>query len=218
MAFVWYYVFRFVSDLSGLRDYVFGLRYFPGYSQLAGGVSYYRFFSVFTAIYLGLLAGDLAWRCPPDRWLFTWTLPPASTSVPALAWNLWVSWLALYRLSEWIYLMLELASSHHVGSLADSYLSFLPFFATSISCIPVSYWLLGRAPKTRQSSILGCQAASLLIPILATPLLVTGGFLAFVPLAFCIGTANAAGFVWGWIAGELRWRSLQLRKTVSAAN
>jgi hypothetical protein len=212
-ALVWYYGFRAVSNYSGQRDYILGLRYFPGYLQLRGGVAHFWFFSVFVAVYLSIVASDLAWRSPPRLHFLTWTLSPSVTSAPAFVWSVWVDWLVLYRLSEWIYLAVELAFSHHVVSLADSYLSFLPLFATSITCVPVSYWLFSRAPQTRESSIGVSLTASFLIPILAVPLLLPSGFLAFSPLAFCIGTLNAAGFVWGWMAGDLRWRSMELQKS-----
>jgi hypothetical protein len=32
-----------------------------------------------------------------------------------------------------------------------------------------------------------------------------------VPLALCIVSVNIGGFIWGWIVGDLRWRSLQPR-------
>lgn len=207
----WWYVFRFASNYSGLRDYIFGLRYVPGYNQLQAAVSYYRFFSIFIVAYLGILAGDVAWRWSLESRLLPYPPPNAKPSGSDFIWTSCVAWLVLYRLiSESIYLFFEVTfSNHNVVSLEGWYLSFLPLVGTSIACVFVSLWLEGRTPRTRQSAIYMAMAASLVIPIIATPLLITTGFGALAPLALCIFTMNTGGFIWGWFVGDLRWRSLK---------
>ena len=217
MSLAWWYVFRFASNYSGLRDYIFGLRYVPGYNQLQAAVSYYRFFSIFIVTYLGILAGDVAWRWSLESRLLPYPPPKNKPSDSDFVWTSWVAWLALYRLlTESIYLLFEFTfSNHYIVSLDGSYLSFLPLVATSIACVPVSLWLEGRTPRTRKSSIYVAMAGSLVIPIIATPLLITTGFLALAPLALCIFTMNGGGFIWGWFVGDMRWRFLQVGGTAS---
>jgi hypothetical protein len=207
----WWYVFRFAGNYSGLRNYIFGLSYVPGYNQLQAAVSYYRFFSIFIVTYLGILAGDVAWRWSPERRLLPYPPPKTKPSDSDFIWTSWVAWLGLYRLlTESIYLFFEVTfANNSVVSLDGWYLSFLPLVATSIACILVSMWLKGRTPRTRESSIYVAMAASLLIPVIATSLLITTGFLALGPLALCVVSMNGGGFLWGWFVGDLRWRSFQ---------
>ena len=214
---VWWYVFRIVANYSGQRDDILGLHYIPGYNQLQAAVSYYRFFSMFIVTYLGILAGDVAWRWSLESRLLPYPPPKNKPSDSDFVWTSWVAWLALYLLlTESIYLLFEFTfSNHYIVSLDGSYLSFLPLVATSIACVPVSLWLEGRTPRTRKSSIYVAMAGSLVIPIIATPLLITTGFLALAPLALCIGTLNGGGFIWGWFVGDLRWRCLHAGQTAS---
>jgi hypothetical protein len=217
MSLAWWYVFRVATNFSGPREHIFGLSYVPGYNQLQAAVSYYRFFSIFTVAYLGILAGDVTWRWSVEGRLLPYPPPKAKDSDSDFIWTSWVAWLALYRLfSESIYLLLLFLFSHpDVVSLDGWYLSFFPFVATSIACVFVSHWLAGRKPRTRQSSIYVAMAASLVIPVLATPLLITTGFGALAPIVLCISSLNSGGFIWGWFVGDLRWRSLQTEPTAS---
>jgi hypothetical protein len=216
----WWYVLRFVSNYLDQRDYILGLHYVARHLELQADVGYYRLFSIFVAIYLGILAGEVTWRWSLERRLLPYPPPRAKHSDSDFVWTSWVAWLALYRLfTESIHLLLTVAfSDHNVGPLDSWPISLLPLVGTSIACVFVSLWLFGHTPRTRQSSISGTMAASLLIPVIATPLLITTGFGALGPLALCIVTLNIGGFVWGWIVGDLRWRSLQLQKSAQTTN
>ena len=188
--------------------------YHPG--QFGTVITYYLFFSIFIVFYLTIVAADLPYRNLKDDRLASWALPGTAESAGDFVWTSSVTWLVLYRLSEWIILAVLLISGASGASLDVSYVNFLSSIATFIACVPVSLWLCRRQPKTRRSSIIVSQIASFVIPILATPLLVPGAFLMFVPIGFCLQTLNAAGFVWGWIVGDLRWRSLEQQKLLTA--
>jgi hypothetical protein len=87
------------------------------------------------------------------------------------------------------------------------------YLATALTCIPVSRWLAKRAPATKKSSIVGSVVASFLITLLAGVILLPFGWLGMVLIQSAIVFLNAPGLAWGWIAGELRWRSFQLRES-----
>lgn len=214
---LWWYFFSWIFHGFTKQYFVPGSQPWSGgyyRGQLGAVITYYRFFSIFIALYLAIVAVDLLYRNLEDDSLSSWALRGRITSAGAFVWTSAVTWLVLYRLSEWLFVAALLISGASGASLDASYLSFFPLITTSIACIPVSFWLYRRQPRTRKSSILSSQIASLLIPILAMPLLLPGGFLIFGPIAFCLWTFNAAGFAWGWITGDLRWRSLELQKSL----
>lgn len=214
-AVVWWFVFQYGSGHAGQQDYALGrAEIIPGYDPrvFVAGIRYYRFYSVFIAVHLGILGGDLGWRWSSERRLFPYSPRKFRPSGFDFVWTSWVAWLALYRISEWIWLILIESDLRRAPAPPEvSVLSLLPFLATSMACIPVSCLLFLLTPKTKTSSVFMAMTASLLIPIVATPLLITTGFLAIAPLALCIVSVNIGGFIWGWIVGDLRWRSLQPR-------
>ena len=199
----WWHAFRFAWGYTGSRGYI------RGTPDLENGIAFYDYFSAFIAAYFGILAGDLAHRWSPECRAFFWTHSEAKLSTSSFVWISWIAWLALYRLSEWLWLLVIEVSAFGKFSLGSSYLSLLPLLATAIACIPVSYLLSLLKPKSKTSSISLSLAASLLIPVTATILLLTTGWIAIATLVRSILTLNATGFAWGWFVGGLRWRSIQ---------
>ena len=217
-AWAWWQFFRYATNASGQQDYILGRRpfslgYYPG--TLSGGIGFALAFSVFVAIYLGFAGGELAARWSPKRRLFVWAVPRANRS--ELAWELWISWLVTYRLFWMLFLSLSRAfsGSQGSGSVGDIFVVGAPYLATALICISVSRWLARRAPTSRTSAIGGSMGASVLVNLLAALLLLPFGFLGlamiFSPLYYI------PGFAWGWLASELRWRSLQLQQLTAAA-
>jgi len=90
-----------------------------------------------------------------------------------------------------------------------------PSLATALLCIPVSSWIAGHPPATKKSAIRGSLGAGLLINLLAAMLLLPLGFLAIAMILSPLSYIPV--LVWGWLAGELRWRSFQPQPLASAA-
>jgi hypothetical protein len=88
--------------------------------------------------------------------------------------------------------------------LGGGYILAAPQLATALACILLCFPLTRRAPATRKSAIRDSMVAGVFITLLACVLLLPGGFLAFLPLAFIW-----VGLVWGWISGGLLWRFFQ---------
>jgi len=110
-------------------------------------------------------------------------------------WDLWVVWLALFRLAQIAFMaMAFLAESGSQVGLSNFYVLDAPLFATSLACVPVSWSLWRRVPRTRRSSIWVAQAASFLILFFGSLLLVPGAYLAFAVFGVSWFTLNAAGF------------------------
>ena len=212
-SWAWWQLFRLATQASGQQEYIFGRRpfsptYYPG--TLGSGVGFGLAFTVFIAFYLGIAGGELAARWSPKRRLFAWGLPRSNGS--ELAWDLWISWLVLYRLSLMFFfsLVILFGGSSGEGGWDGMLLLAAPYLATAVVCIPFSKWLARRAPATRKSAIGGSLGASFLISLLSGIMLLPFGWLGIAVIASAIVYLNAPGIAWGWIAGELRWRSFQL--------
>jgi len=218
---VWWHLFRLASAHSGQQDYIFGLhRFGPGYypGNFQSSISYFCYSSVFIAILIGIICGDQAARRPVGLSLFNWSPPEAVGSPAAFVWHSWVAWLAIFHLVQISLMLLVAPFGNNWRPVNNTYVGDAPLFASLLACFPISYWLSRRTPKTRKSSIRISQAASFMVLTIATLLLVPFGFVAFTVFGMTIFTLNAAGFAWGWIAGDLRWRSLQLQKSAQTTN
>jgi hypothetical protein len=193
----------------------FGVGYYPG--TLSSGVGFGLAFSVFIAFYLGLVGGELAARWLPKGRLFAWGRSRSNRS--ELAWDLWISWLVLYRLSLMIFFSLAIlfGGSSGGGGWDGMLLLAAPHLATAVVCIPFSKWLARRAPTTRKSAIVGSLGASFLINLLAGAMLLPFGWLGIAVMTSAVVHLNAPGLAWGWFAGELRWRSFQPRGPITVA-
>src|SRR5262249_52452182 len=105
--------------------------------------------------------------------------------------DLWVLWVVLYSIPIMV--------------LGGGYILAAPQLATGVACILLCLPLTRRAPTSRKSAIRDSVVAGVFVTLIACVLLLPGGFLAFLPLAFIW-----VGFGWGWISKGLLWRFFQL--------
>jgi len=207
----WPHAFHFAWKYAGLERYVYTVRDF----EVA--IESYKSFSVFMAVYLGIFSGDLSSRWSQERRRFIWLPPLTKLSASGFVWISLIAWLATYRLSMWLWLLLLRASSLDDLPLNFSEWNVLPLLATSMSCIPLSFGLFLLQPRSKLSSIVLSLVAGMLIPAGAFALLITTGWFAIITLLSSIKTFNAAGVVWAFFVGDLRWRSLQTAMTGSTS-
>ena len=220
-AWGWWKLFLHVTLASGMQDYILGLLpysygYYPG--TLSSHIGFGRAFAVFAAFYIGITGGELVSRWSPERRRLHWDL--TGTSRSELAWNLWVSWVVLYRLSCLMLASRGLFSGGGSGGGGWEGMLLLaaPHLATALTCIPVSAWLANRVPATKKSAIVGSVGASFLITLLAGMLLLPTGWPGILLIASSIVFLNAPGLVWGWFAGELRWSFVEIARSTSAGD
>jgi hypothetical protein len=94
--------------------------------------------------------------------------------------DLWVFWVILYSIPIMVF--------------GGGYILAAPQLATAVACILLCLPLTRRAPVNRKSAIQDSVVAGVFVTLLACAMLLPGGFLAFLPLAFIW-----VGFVCGWI-------------------
>jgi hypothetical protein len=208
VSLTWWHAIRVVSKDAGLSPSIFDAEPHGGFSPgpVLQPLLYYQYFSVVNAFLMGILGSHLAHGRPFGQETFAWM--PQKGSVYDSAWTLWVTWLLVYRLSQFLLIPLYWPGVNLVDELIFDASA---LFATGLVCFPVSFWLARRMPKTRKSSIYGSQAASFFIIFIATILLFPFGYPSAGVVRTCVLTLNIGGLVWGWAAGSFRWRSLQLQ-------
>lgn len=215
VSLAWWHAIRVASSHMGLKPDVFDTEPHGGFSPgpILQPLLYYQYFSVVNAFLMGIFGSHLVVGRTSGQETFAWT--PQKGSDTSSAWTLWVTWLLLYRLSQFLLISLYWPGVNLVDELIFDASA---LFATGIVCFPVSFWLAGRIPKTRKSSIYGSQAASFIIIFVAAILLLPFGYPSAGVIRTCVLTLNIGGLVWGWTAGNLRWRTLQLQKPAQTKN
>ena len=191
VSIAWWRLFEHLTLASGYQDFIFGRQpygsgYYPG--TLSSRIEFARGFLISAVAYFGILGGELAARWSPKQRVFDWQ-PGSKRSELIL--DLWVLWLVLYSIPTIV--------------RGGGYILAVPQLATAVVCILLCFPLTRRAPASRKSAIRDSIVAGVLIILLACVMLLPGGFLAFLPLAFIW-----VGFVWGWISGVVLWRFFQL--------
>jgi len=208
----WQFCFRLLSAKTGHQDYILGLHpygpnYYPG--DIESAVSYYSYFSMFVAMLIGIVAGTRA----AQRGLLAWPQRHPAYSKADFVWKVLLAWIVTFRLWQILSITSLAVSGHKAGPGAPAFLFDVPLFATSVCCIPISYMLFRGTPKTKRKSFYEGLGASFLIFLFAAILLIPFGAVVFMLLGFW-----PAGAVWAWIAGDLRWRSLQPQKAAQTTN
>jgi len=198
VSIAWWCLFDQLTLASGNQDFIFGRRpfdsgYYPG--TLSSRIEFARSFVISTAAYFGILGGELAARWYPEQRAFDWR-PRGKRSELIL--DLWVLWVVLYSIPIMV--------------LGGGYILAAPQLATGVACILLCLPLTRRAPVSRKSALRDSVVAGVFISLIACVLLLPGGFLAFLPLAFIW-----VGFVWGWISGGVLWRFFQLPGVAASA-
>lgn len=198
VAIAWWRLFDQLTLASGDQDFIFGRKpidsgYYPG--TLSSRIEFARSFVISAVAYLGILGGELAARWSPEQRVFDWR-PGDKRSELIL--DLWVLWVILYSIP-----IMAFGGGHILAA---------PQLATAVACILLCFPLTRRTPASGKGAIRDSIVAGIFITLLACLILLPGGFVAFLPLAFI-----SVGFVWGWISGGLLWRFFQLPgATVSA--
>ena len=207
----WWQVFLALTKRSGQQAYILGKRpavlgYYPG--ELSAYIGFAVAFCVFIAVLLGFAGGDLVSRWSKREQKFIWKLQAA----PTLAWDLWILWIVLYRLSLTVLVLVYVpATQTKMGEGSVEGMVFLSFayVATALTCIPASIWLANHRPRTRLSAKRTTFLTSLLVNFSAGLFLLVLGSVGITVLALCVLTLNFPGWAWSWIGGEVRWRALQ---------
>jgi len=191
VSIAWWRLFEHLTLVSGDQDFIFGRKpygsgYYPG--TLSSRIEFARSFVISAVAYFGILGGELAARWSPEQRVFDWQ-PGSKRSELIL--DLWVLWLVLYSIP--------------IIVRGGGYILVAPQLATALACILLCLPLTRRAPASRKNAIRDSIVAGVFIILLACVMLLPGGFLAFLPLAFIW-----VAFVWGWISGEMLGRFFQL--------
>ncbi len=191
VSIAWWRLFDQLTLASGNQDFIFGRKpfdsgYYPG--TLSSRIEFARSFVISAVAYIGILGGELAARWSPEQRVFDWR-PGGKRS--GLILDLWVLWLVLYSIPIMVF--------------GGGYILAAPQLATAVACILLCFALTRRAPVSLKIGIRDSVVAGIFITLLACVMLLPGGFLAFLPLAFIW-----VGFVWGWISGGMLWRFFQI--------
>jgi hypothetical protein len=198
VSIAWWRLFEHLTLASGDQDFIFGRKpygsgYYPG--TLSSRIEFARGFIVSATAYFGILGGELAAHWSPEQRVFDWR-PGGKRSELIL--DLCVLWVVLYSIPIMV--------------RGGGYILAAPQLATTVACILLCFPLTRRVPVSRKSAIRDSVVAGVFITLFACVLLLPGGFLAFLPLAFIW-----VGFVWGWISGGLLWRFFQLPGVTASA-
>jgi hypothetical protein len=191
VSIAWWRLFEHMTLASGYQDFIFGRKpYGPGYypGTLSSRIELARGFIVSATAYFGILGGELAAHWSPEQRVYIWRLGCKRSE---LILDLWLLWVVLYSLPIMV--------------RGGGYILATAQLATALACILLCFPLTRRAPASQKSAIRDSIVAGVFIILLACVLLLPGGFLAFLPLAFIW-----VAFVWGWISGGLLWRFFQL--------
>lgn len=183
----------------------FELGYYPG--EMQASISFAIAFSVFTAVILGFVGGDLMSRWSQRERNFIWKLQ----FTPSLAWDLWIMWIAFYRLSLAVLEIVYIPATHAGlgnSSVEGMVLLSIPYVGTALTCIPASIWLAKHRPATRFSAKRSAFVVSLLVNLSVGIFLLVLGWIGISLIALCVLTLNFPGWAWSWIAGEMRWRAI----------
>lgn len=198
VSIAWWRLFEHLTLGSGDQDFIFGRKpYGPGYypGTLSSRIEFARGFIVSAVAYFGILGGELAAHWSPEQRVYLWR-PGSKRSELIL--DLWLLWVVLYSVPVMV--------------RGGGYILAAPQLATALVCILLCFPLTRRAPASRKNAIRDSIIAGVFITLLACVLLLPGGFVAFLPLAFIW-----VGLVWGWISGGLLWRFFQLPGVTASA-
>lgn len=191
VSIAWWRLFEHLTLATGNQDFIFGRKpydsgYYPG--TLSSRIEFARSFVISAVAYFGILGGELAARWSPEHRAFEWR--PGGTRSELIL-DLWVLWLVLYSIPTMVF--------------GGGYILAAPQLATAVACVLVCFVLTRRAPVSLKMGIRDSIVAGVFIILLACVMLLPGGFLAILPLAFIW-----VGFVWGLISGEMLWSFFQL--------
>lgn len=171
---------------------------------------YFRAFSVFTSLWIGVTAGAL--RVQSARAADTAEASRELRTFQGFYWAWFLSWCVIYRIiGSWLFF--GRSNQEWEG------FSILGFFALTVS----SLWSLvfirslwKRRPRTWRAAILAPFLAAFLIHVLTALtfffLPIYAGLLFVIP----IFTLNLPGLAWGLFVGSWRWRLLQEEPAAAA--